>query len=113
MILVFVFRDILIQVIFTEAFLGMSILFKWQLAGDFVRFIANVLSYQFLAKKEISSFISTQIIGLVMYYFFGRYFLSIYGTEGVVIALFVSNLIYLGVVLFVLRTTFFGANKDI
>ena len=113
MILVYVFRDILIQVIFTEAFLGMSILFKWQLAGDFVRFIANVLSYQFLAKKQISYFISTQMIGLVMYYFFGRYFLTSYGTEGVVIALFVSNLIYLSVVFFVLRTTFFGKNRDL
>ena len=113
MVLVFVFRNILIQVIFTEAFLGMSILFKWQLAGDFVRFIANVLSYQFLAKKQISYFISTQMFGLVMYYFFGRYFLAIYGTEGIVIALFVSNLMYLGVVFLALRTTFFGKNKHI
>ena len=51
MVLVFLLRNVLIEFIFTEAFLGMSILFKWQLAGDFVRFIANVLSYHFLAKK--------------------------------------------------------------
>ena len=74
MLLVFAFRKILIEFIFTEAFLGMAILFKWQLAGDFVRFIANVLSYQFLAKKQIKYFVSTQLLGLVMYYIFGRYF---------------------------------------
>jgi O-antigen/teichoic acid export membrane protein len=113
MILVYVFRNVLIEFIFTEAFMGMAILFKWQLAGDFVRFIANVVSYQFLAKKQIKYFVSTQLIGLAMYYVFGRYYLSSFGVEGVVMALFVSNLIYLGVVFFVLRNTFFGENKEI
>ena len=113
MVLVYVLRNVLIEVIFTDAFMGMAILFKWQLAGDFVRFIANVLSYQFLAKKQIKYFVSTQLIGLAMYYVFGRYYLSSFGTEGVVIALFVSNLIYLGIVFFVLRNTFFGKNRDI
>ena len=113
MVLVYVLRNVLIEVIFNEAFLGMAILFKWQLAGDFVRFIANVLSYQFLAKKQIKYFVSTQLIGLAMYYVFGRYYLSSFGTEGVVMALFVSNLIYLGIVFFVLRNTFFGKNKEI
>ena len=108
MVLVYVLRNVLIEVIFTDAFMGMAILFKWQLAGDFVRFIANVLSYQFLAKKQIKYFVSTQLIGLAMYYVFGRYYLSSFGTEGVVMALFVSNLIYLGIVFFVLRNTFFG-----
>ena len=113
MVLVYVLRNVLIEVIFTDAFMGMAILFKWQLAGDFVRFIANVLSYQFLAKKQIKYFVSTQLIGLAMYYVFGRYYLSSFGTEGVVMALFVSNLIYLGIVFFVLRNTFFGKNRDI
>ena len=113
MVLVYVLRNVLIEVIFTDAFMGMAILFKWQLAGDFVRFIANVLSYQFLAKKQIKYFVTTQLIGLAMYYVFGRYYLSSFGTEGVVMALFVSNLIYLGIVFFVLRNTFFGKNREI
>jgi len=113
MVLVFLLRNVLIEFIFTEAFLGMSILFKWQLAGDFVRFIANVLSYHFLAKKQINYFVSTQLIGLFMYYIFSRCFLSSFGTEGVVMALFVSNLIYLGSVLFVLRKTVIGDNRTL
>tara|TARA_B110001452_G_scaffold131457_1_gene109224 strand:- start:223 stop:1428 length:1206 start_codon:yes stop_codon:yes gene_type:complete len=113
MVLVFVFRNILIEFIFTEAFLGMAILFKWQLAGDFIRFIANVMSYCFLAKKQINYFVSTQLIGLAMYYIFSRLYLPSYGTEGVVMALFVSNLIYFASVLFILRKTFFGRDKQI
>ena len=75
MILIYLLRNTLIELIFTDAFLGMAILFKWQLAGDFVRFIANVLSYQFLAKKQIKYFIYTQLIGLLMYVMFSRCFL--------------------------------------
>ena len=113
MLLVFAFRKILIEFIFTEAFLGMAILFKWQLAGDFIRFIANVMSYYFLAKKQINYFVSTQLIGLSMYYIFSRLYLPSYGTEGVVMALFVSNLIYFASVLFILRKTFVGGDKQI
>ncbi|MFB1028029.1 MAG: O-antigen translocase, partial [Flavobacteriaceae bacterium] len=83
MLLVFAFRKILIEFIFTEAFLGMAILFKWQLAGDFIRFIANVMSYYFLAKKQINYIVSTQLIVLSMYYIFSRLYLPSFGTEGV------------------------------
>ena len=113
MLLVFAFRKILIEFIFTEAFLGMAILFKWQLAGDFIRFIANVMSYYFLAKKQINYFVSTQLIGLSMYYIFSRLYLPSFGTEGVVMALFISNLIYFASVLFILRKTFVGEDKQI
>ena len=113
MLLVFAFRKILIEFIFTEAFLGMAILFKWQLAGDFIRFIANVMSYYFLAKKQINYFVSTQLIGLSMYYIFSRLYLPSFGTEGVVMALFISNLIYFASVLFILRKTFVGRDKEI
>ena len=113
MLLVFAFRKMLIEFIFTEAFLGMAILFKWQLAGDFIRFIANVMSYYFLAKKQINYFVSTQLIGLSMYYIFSRLYLPSFGTEGVVMALFISNLIYFASVLFILRKTFVGGDKQI
>ncbi len=48
-----------------------------------------------------------------MYYIFSRCFLPSFGTEGVVMALFVSNLIYLGSVLFVLRKTVIGDNRTL
>ena len=48
-----------------------------------------------------------------MYYIFSRLFLPNYGTEGIVMALFVSNLIYLASVIFVLRKTVFGDNRTL
>ena len=44
----------------------MASLFKWQLLGDFVKFLAIVLSYQFLANKQIKYFVVTVIIAITV-----------------------------------------------
>ncbi|WP_298498884.1 O-antigen translocase [uncultured Algibacter sp.] len=114
MLLVFIFRKFIIEALYTSEFLGMSGLFKWQLLGDLVKFIAFVLSYQFIAKKQIGNFIFTEALSVLLFYFFSVYFIDIYGTEGVVIAHFVRYILFLFVVLFILRHNFieyFEKNK--
>jgi O-antigen/teichoic acid export membrane protein len=66
MLLVYFSRNILIQIIYTKEFLGMQSLFKWQLLGDFVKFVAIVLSYQFLANKQIKYFVVTELLSLFL-----------------------------------------------
>ena len=113
MLCVYFSRDILIQVIYTKAFLGMSPLFKWQLLGDFVKFIAIVLSYQFLANKQIKYFVSTELVSLLLYYLLGKYFIDDFGSEGIVIAHFLRYVIYLILVFYILRHQFFGKDRRI
>ena len=91
----------------------MTLLFKWQLLADFLRFVANILSFKFLAKKQIIQFVSTQLLGLLLYYIFGHQLIENYQTEGVVMGLFFSNLVYLGVVIAVLKDELFGKNKPL
>ena len=113
MLLVFFSKKYLILSIYNESFLSMTILFKWQLLADFVRFTANILSFKFLAKKQIKHFVLTQLIGLITYYFIGKILINFYLVEGLVMALFFSNLIYLIVVLTVLRKDLFYDNRPI
>lgn len=113
MSLVFLFRDLIIKVLYTTDFLEMGNLFKWQLMGDLVKFIAIVIAYQFLAKKQIGYFIFTEILSVLLFYVFSCYFINIYGTEGVVIAHFVRYVLYLFVVLYILRHNFIGKNRDL
>ncbi|MGB1902071.1 MAG: oligosaccharide flippase family protein, partial [Flavobacteriaceae bacterium] len=96
MLIVYFLRELIVLTIYNEAFLSMTLLFKWQLLADFMRFIANVMSFKFLAKKQISYFIYTQLLGLLLYHVLGHHLIETYKTEGVVMGLFVSNLIYLG-----------------
>ncbi|MFL2623641.1 MAG: O-antigen translocase [Flavobacteriaceae bacterium] len=113
MFIVYFSKEYLILTIYNEAFIGMTILFKWQLLADLVRFIANILSFKFLAKNQINYFVSTQLLGLVSYYIFGGLLINSCGVEGLVMALLFSNLLYLVTVIFVLRNDLFGKNKAI
>lgn len=111
MLVVFLFRELIIKALYTSEFLGMAILFKWQLLGDLIKFVAIVLSYQFIAKKQVGYFIFTEVLSVLMFYGFSVYFIDIYGTEGVVIAHFVRHVLFFLVVFFILRGNFIGKKK--
>lgn len=113
MIIVFFLKNIIIRILYTEEFMGVSMLFKWQLIGDFVKFIALVLSYQFLAKRQVVNFIFTELLSVFLFYFFSYYFVPVYGVEGVVLAHLVRYILYLVVVLYILRFNFLGKNRVI
>lgn len=97
MLLVYFLRYFIIQQIYPD-FNGMAPLFKWQLLGDFVRLCAWVLSYQFLAKKLVKSFIATELLSIILFYGFAIVLISYFKTEGIVMAHFVRYIIYLIVV---------------
>ena len=113
MLVVYFCREILIVTIYNYDFLGMAILFKWQLLADLVRFCANILSFKFLAKNQVKYFVSTQLIGLITYYVFGQLLIKYLFVEGLVIALLLSNLLYFVIVLFIMRYDLFGKNRRI
>ena len=110
MFLVYVFRDIAIDLIFKDDYSAMSPLFKWQLLGDFIRLAAILLASQFLAKKMVYNFIFTEVLSLALFYGFAYYFIDIYGLEGITIAHFLRYIIYF-VVVFVLILRYFRKQK--
>ncbi|RKE98112.1 PST family polysaccharide transporter [Ichthyenterobacterium magnum] len=105
MILIYVFRELVIEIIYPN-FIGMEPLFKWQLLGDFVRLAALVMSHQFLAKKMLISFIITELISLGLFYFLSKYYVDLYGVQGVVMAHFYRYIIYFVIVAFAIWNYF-------
>lgn len=113
MLIVYFSREILILLIYNDDFLGMKVLFKWQLLADLVRFIANILSFKFLAKNQVKYFVSTQLIGLFTYCICGHLLINHFFVEGLVIALLISNIIYFIFVLYIMCYDLFGKNQPI
>ncbi|MFG6686203.1 O-antigen translocase [Mariniflexile sp. HNIBRBA6329] len=111
MFLIYLFKNLVIKLLYTNDFLVIESFFKWQLLGDLIKFIAIVISYQFLAKKQILYFIVTEMLSVFLFYGFSVYFIDIYGTEGIVIAHFVRYVIYLLLILYILRHNFIGKNR--
>ncbi|WP_157208467.1 O-antigen translocase [Mariniflexile maritimum] len=113
LVFIYLFRNLVIHLLYTNEFLEMANLFKWQLMGDFLKFIALVMAYQFLAKRQIWYFVFTELLSVILFYIFSVYFIKLYGTEGVVMAHFFRYIVYLLVVLYILRFNFIGKDRSL
>jgi O-antigen/teichoic acid export membrane protein len=113
LIFIYLFRNLVVQLLYTSDFLEMTNLFKWQLLGDLVKFIALVIAYQFLAKRQIWYFVFTELLSVVLFYGFSVYFIKLYGTEGIVMAHFFRYIVYFLVVLYILKSNFIGKDRSL
>lgn len=103
---IYVFREVIIQILYSKEFIPMKNLFKWQLIGDLVKIVAVIIAYQFIAQKAWKTFILTEIISYILLYIFGVFFVSKMGVEGIVFAHFLRYVVYLIIILFLVQYIF-------
>lgn len=92
--LVYLLRDWIIGLLFTDAFLPMRDLFLWQMIGDSLKIGSWILAYLMLSKAMTKLFIVTEIIFSVLLVFLTYLFTKIFGFEGVSIAYLLNYAIY-------------------
>src|SRR5690606_37816430 len=61
--LIFLTRDLLIAVIFSEKFSTMKVLFPAQLTGDFLKIASWLIAFLFFAKGEAMKFVFAEVLG--------------------------------------------------
>ncbi|WP_370476807.1 O-antigen translocase [Tamlana flava] len=105
-IVIYLCKGFVIKTLFSDEFLPMEILFKWQLIGDFVKIIAVVMAYQLVARNEWRLFILTEFVSYIILYFLGVYYIEKNGVEGIVFAHFVRYLLYLLIIVLSVRYAF-------
>lgn len=105
-ILIYLLRIMVIQLLFTEEFIGMESLFKWQLIGDFIKIIAVIMAYILIAKQQWKLFIISEAFSSLLFYVLGIYFVERRGAEGLVIANLLRYLGYLFLIFITLKVTF-------
>ncbi len=93
-ITVYLLRDWIIAILFTDAFLPMRDLFLWQMIGDSLKIGSWILAYLMLSKAMIKLFIITEIIFASSLVGLTYIFTKIFGFEGVSIAYLVNYAIY-------------------
>ena len=108
---IYVLKEYLIKIIFSEEFLPTKDLFLWQLLGDFFRVLALVMAYQFHAKKMVIHFIVTDLILAFSLYFLSVLFLPLMQLEGVAFAHFIAYLTYFILILFIFRKVIFTKHQ--
>lgn len=112
LLVIYVLRHYVVNLIFTEAFQPVESLFMWQLLGDFIKVLSIVIAYQFLAKKMFAQFIVIEIFLVIILYLTSVYLIELYGIEGAVMGHFFSYLMHFLIVLLVFSNSLFGIISD-
>ncbi len=110
-LIIFLFRENIIQLLFSNDFSEMSTLFFWQLSGDFLKIIAWVLSYLLLARSMTKIFIFSEILFTISYVALGYIFTKYFSLKGISIAFCVNYFLYFLYMIYIFRDIIFLKNE--
>ena len=91
---VYVMRDWIITLLFSQAFMPMRDLFLWQMIGDSLKIGSWILAYLMLGKAMTKLFVTTEILFALSSVGLTYLFSKLFGFEGVSIAHLVNYALY-------------------
>jgi O-antigen/teichoic acid export membrane protein len=103
LLIIFLFREQIIILIYTRDFIDMKDLFLPQLIGDFLKIASFFLSYLLIAKAKTAKFIISSIIFAIITYFLSIFLINKFGLIGVVYATPIIYFLYSCTMIYLLR----------
>ena len=91
---IYIFREDIIYIAFSEKFIPMLELFKWQLIGDVIKIASWLLSYIMLAKAMSKLYILSEIIFSSLFVILSILFIDRFGLIGVTYAFTLNYMLY-------------------
>jgi O-antigen/teichoic acid export membrane protein len=107
LIILFLLKYWAILLFFSKAYLPMKDLFAWQLAGDLIRIMSLTIAFLMLAKSHVIKYIATEIGFWIIYYGLSCLLINHYQLKGVVIAYFITYILYFVSLLILYRKILF------
>ena len=95
---IFLLKDIIILVLFSEEFMPMRPLFQWQLIGDFIKITSFMIGYITIAKAMTKTFLALEVFGTLSLIGLSIVLIDIFGLIGVTYAYALNYSLYLLVV---------------
>jgi polysaccharide transporter, PST family len=105
-LVIYLLRDVIIALLFSDAFMPMKDLFLWQLIGDVVRVTAWLLSFFLISKALTKEFLIVEIFTTLTFILLSYEFIKKFDVLGITIAYAVNNFVYLFLLMLVV-TLFF------
>lgn len=93
-LVIYLFRDLIVFILFTQDFNPMRELFAWQMVGDTLKIGSWILAYLMLGKAMMKLFIIAEIFFAASFFCWTYYLTGIFGLEGVTIAHAVNYAFY-------------------
>ena len=111
LIAIYLAKNLIIKVAFTEEFSSMKELLVWQLVGDFIRILTLAFGFQIVVKTMMKRYFIGEIAFNLSYFLFSFYLIKVSAVEGVLQAYVYANLVCLVLVLLMFRKLFFKKTK--
>lgn len=102
-LLLYVIREWVVRILFTDAFSPMLILFRWMLIGDVIKLASWLVAYLMLAKAMTRAFIVTEVVFSASFVVLAMALIGQYGLEGVTYAYTANYTMYLVAVVMLTR----------
>lgn len=102
-LIIYLLRDFIIYLLFSDSFAPMKPLFTWQIIGDVFKIASWLLAYVMVAKSLTKAFIITEISFSLSFVFISIMLINSYGAIGATIAYSVNYILYLTFVFLILR----------
>lgn len=112
LIVIYLAREIILAVAFTNEFSVVKDVLIWQLAGDFIKILTLAFGYQILVKTMMKRYLLGEIAFNVSYFLLSLYLMKFNSVEGVVQSYFYANLICLILILVMFRKIFFKPSAN-
>lgn len=93
-LVIYIFRDLLIEILFSSEFSNMESLFAWQVVGDALKIGSWILAYVMISKAIFRFFIVTEVLFSLSFYLLAVVLTESYGLEGVSMAHALNYLMY-------------------
>ena len=103
---IWLFKDLIIHLLFTPQFLPMRPLFAFQLMGDFFKIGSWLLAYLMIAKAMTKTFIITEIFFSLSYVVLSYIFLNKFGIIGATYSFCINYAIYWVVMYMIMKKRF-------
>ncbi len=94
-LVIYIFRDLIVALLFSDDFMPMKDLFLWQLIGDVLRVTAWLLSFFLISKALTKEFLVLETFNALTFIMLSNELIKAYSSVGVTIAYAINNLIYL------------------
>jgi len=106
-IIIFVSKELIVKLIFSDSFMEMQSLFSYQLIGDFFKISAWVLSFVLLAKAKTKLFIISEILFSLLFVILSFICISRFGLKGASIAYMLNYMLYFIIMVVIFRKLLF------
>ncbi len=103
--IIYFFRETIIFILFTDAFMPMEKLFAYQILGDIFKISSWILAYLMVAKAMTKLFAITEIGFSLSYVLLSIWFVKIYGLIGVTMAFALNYFVYMLLMVYLFRNT--------